>query len=95
MATETSSLFTKYDLTLDERRMASQLNDLQRMLIQTEIAIAAEEKVKLTFNPLNPQEFVQREAELQGRINFGTYLLTLNDQAIEEIRMLAEASRTE
>lgn len=71
MAQEIPSLFTKYQLTEEEVTAAIQFTAVQRMYIQNLVAEAAEEKVRLTFEPSN----MQREAELQGVILTLTNLL--------------------
>lgn len=70
--------FTSWEFTPIELKVASTFNDLQIKLIQTQIAAAAEEKIALTYDPLNPVVFAQREAELQGNINALEYLLALS-----------------
>lgn len=62
------TLFTRYDLSEDEELSAIQFTATQRMHMQNLIATAAEEKVRLTFDPEHPYPFIQREAELQGTI---------------------------
>lgn len=75
--------FATYHLSAEEIKTASAFNDFSRMLMQNEIARAAEEKVALKFDPSNPLEFCQREAELQGQIGILEYLLTLNSQQLD------------
>lgn len=62
------TLFTRYDLSEDEELSGIQFTDSQRMYMQNLIATAAEEKIRLTFDPEHPYLFIQREAELQGTI---------------------------
>lgn len=62
------TLFTRYDLTLEEELSGVQFTETQRMFMQNLLATAAEEKVRLKYDPQNPQTFLQREAELQGNI---------------------------
>ena len=70
--------FTTYTLSAEELEQASYFNDFQRMLMQNEIARAAEEKVALKFDPSNPLAFAQREAELQGQMEILEYILNLS-----------------
>lgn len=86
MAHEAQSLFTKYILTEEEELAAVQFTELQRQYMQTIIAEAAEEKVRLTFNPTAPTEFQQREAELQGRMLILLTLLSKESELIESIK---------
>jgi len=62
------TLFTRYDLSEAEELSGIQFTESQRMYIQNLIATAAEEKIRLTFDPEHPYPFIQREAELQGTI---------------------------
>jgi hypothetical protein len=55
------------------------------MYLQNIIADAAEEKVRLTFDPTNSHLFIQREAELQGTIRTLQQLLNAQDDYISSI----------
>lgn len=83
MQINTTSSFLSYQLTTEEVAQACKFTELQRALIQNEIAIAAEEKVNLKFDPTNPLEFAQCEAELTGKIGILKYLLDLNSNQQE------------
>jgi len=85
MAQETGSLFTKYILTDEEELAGIQFTTEQRMYIQNIIADAAEEKVRLTFDPTNSHLFIQREAELQGTIRTLSNLLQAQDEYIQQL----------
>ena len=85
MASLISNSFTSWNLTQEELRMGSIFTDLNLKLIQNEISIAAHEKLNLTFNPLNPNEFIQMEAELGGKIRALQYLLDLHNHAVQPI----------
>lgn len=75
MSQSAKTLFTRYNLTEEEELAAIQFTDTQRMYLQNIVADAAEEKVRLTFDPSNPNAFIQREAELQGTIRTLTSVL--------------------
>lgn len=77
MSTPIPTIFQKWDLSTEEQIQATQWTTLQKQFIQTEIAVAAEEKVSLKFDPQNPMLFAQQEAELHGKIGILTYLLEL------------------
>ena len=85
MASLVSISFTSWNLTQEELRMGSIFTDLNLKLIQNEISIAALEKLNLTFNPLNPNEFIQMEAELGGKIRALQYLLDLHHHAVQPL----------
>ena len=74
--------FTSYALTPEEFKEGSVLNHNQLMCIQNQIAQLAEQKLSLKYNPANPMEFLQMEAELQGGLNALRYLLTLSENAL-------------
>lgn len=92
MAQELPTLFTKFILTDEEELAGVTFSTEQRMYMQNIIAHAAEEKVRMTFDPANPSAFMQREAELQGTIltltdllnKSGEYLETLKDSSYKE-----------
>lgn len=87
MATEQPSLFTKYQFDTPEELISAYSFSLaSRQLIQNLICEAAEEKVKLTYDPAEPMKFVQREAELQGQIGILTMLLTGYNDNVELLK---------
>lgn len=59
---------TEYEFTPEELYAATRLSSLTVQLIQTLAARAAQQKIGLTFNPANPNEFIQAEACLTGQI---------------------------
>lgn len=87
---EDVSLFTRYTLTPEEELAGIQFTTSQRMYMQNLIANAAEEKVRMTFDPLNPHIFIQREAELQGTIRTLEGLLLKQQEFLDVLA--AEAS---
>lgn len=79
-----NNVFQKWIMTDQERIIGTILYTGQKQCIQNQIAMAAEEKVALTFDPANPLAFAQREAELQGTIKALQYLITLSNAAEQE-----------
>lgn len=77
MATQIPSTFTRYQLTPEEIQNGQALTTNNLYLIQNLICDAAEEKLALKFDPLNPMQFAQREAELQGQIGILKLLVEL------------------
>ena len=75
-----NSSFTSWSLTEQEEDQGSIFSSLQKALIQNQICAAAEEKISLTFDPTNPQKFLQSEAELQGRILALRFLLSNSEE---------------
>jgi hypothetical protein len=62
--------------------------------MQNIIAEAAEEKVRLTFDPLNPNAFIQREAELQGTILTLKAILARHDELLQAMSVQPSISNT-
>lgn len=83
MPTQIPNRFTSWKLSETERQLGFLYSDLQLCNIQNLILEAAEAKISLTLDPLNPFEFVQREAELQGQIGILEYLLEQHRLAVE------------
>lgn len=72
--------FTSYDLSVEEEAEAVNFTLTQVAYLQNLLAEAAIKKVNLTFDPSNPQVFLQREAELQGETGILRFLLSRRDQ---------------
>lgn len=77
MTPNLTSSFITYTLTPSQLAEGSKFTLDQKAVIQNLIGEAAEEKLMLTFDPQNPQAFIQREAELMGQIGILKYLLSL------------------
>lgn len=73
--TPVATSFTRFDLSQTEWEEGSRLSSLQLAVIQNLIAVSAEEKIRLRYDPQNPLLFAQQEAELQGKIGILTYLI--------------------
>lgn len=76
--------FTSYDLTPEEVQIGSIFTGLQKQVLQNYLATYAEERLQLDFDPLNPHNFAQQEAEKKGVIQFIQYILQMSDTAAEE-----------
>lgn len=75
MAKLNPNRFSSYTLSEAELKEGLTFNIYQLRVIQNMIAEAANEKISLVFDPTNPSEFIQREAELHGQINVLEYLI--------------------
>jgi hypothetical protein len=75
MATIKINQFTEWELTDEELPFAYKFNDLNIKALQNEIAIAAQAKIALVFDPNNPIAFAQAEAELAGKIGILQFLV--------------------
>lgn len=63
------SRFLHYLLSPDEARRGQQLNVEQVMVLKARQAVYAEEKINLFPEPGAIRKFIQREAELRGKID--------------------------
>ena len=72
------STFTRYSLTPEEQYSGQQLTSGNLQVIQNLICDAAEERLGIKFDPLNPLGFAQREAELQGQIGILKLLVEMS-----------------
>ena len=82
MATiSTDSSFITYNLTEDEALIGAVLTGLQRQVIQNRISAYAEEKLNLNYTPNDHQTFLQKEAELQGKLSVLRDLLDQSNSA--------------
>jgi hypothetical protein len=77
MAQILTTSFTSYSLTPAEYASGCLLTEANIMNMQNLICSAAEEKLGLTFDPTNPNPFIQREAELTGQIGILRMLIEL------------------
>ena len=77
--------FSSWELTPEEELQGSTLTTLQKQVIQNQIALLAQEKNMLVYDPSNPFEFVQQEADLKGQISSLQYLFILSDDAVEQL----------
>ena len=71
------SSFSRYSFTPEDQLTAQTLTTLNLQHLQNLICAAAEEKLALKFDPVNPLSYAQREAELQGQIGILKYLVEL------------------
>jgi hypothetical protein len=78
MAYQLITTFTRYSLTEEEATAGQQLTTQNIQVLQNLMCDAAEEKLALKFDPQNPMEFAQREAELQGQIGILKLLIELS-----------------
>lgn len=85
MATIDLTTLTRFNLTEEERISGSILTIQQQQVIQNQIAQVAEERLALSFDPLNPVKFAQQDAELKGQIGALKYLLAVSDESVKEV----------
>ena len=78
MSSVIPSTFTRYNLTEEEQRSGQTLTTTNHQVIQNLICDAAEERLGLKYDPLNPIAWAQREAELAGQIGILRMLVELS-----------------
>jgi hypothetical protein len=81
--------FTKHELSEGEYNSSVILSAMQKIGIQNLIADTAEEKINLAFDPNNPTNFAQQEADLAGKLTILRYILDLSEAA--ELATLEQA----
>lgn len=86
MAKQLPSSFSRYELSPSEQRESFLIPTLAVYMIQNLICDAAEEKLTLKYDPVNPLLFTQREAELQGQIGILKYILSSMEEVINQSR---------
>jgi hypothetical protein len=91
MAELKSNSFNSWNLTEDEHLQGSVLSLNQRQVIDNLVSIAAEEKLLLSFDPKNPELFMQQEASLKGQILILQYILAASEGAVEELKARPQA----
>ena len=91
MAELISNTFTSYNLTDEEILQGSLLTITQRQIIQTNISMAAEEKLALEFDVTEPNKYIQKEAGLAGQIAALKYILDQADAAVAELEYRANS----
>jgi len=77
--------FSTYNLSEKEALEGSILTDLQQKCLQNQLAIHAEEKLSLQYDPEKPMTFVQQEAYKKGAIDILRYLIDASDAANVEL----------
>lgn len=80
--------FSSFDLLEEEETQGSILTITQKQVIQNEIALMAEEKLNLVFDPEKPSLYTQEEAYKKGQLDALKHRLTCSDLAEERVREL-------
>lgn len=83
MSTIKVSRFTAFEFTPEEELQASTFTALQKQFIQTQIAVLANNKVEMKYDPEHPTEFLQQEAESHGAIQALEFLLITSIESEE------------
>lgn len=84
MSTQVPNKFTSYQLTAEEEKAGFILTQNNIQVFQNELALTAEAKITLTFDPANPSVFLQQEAYLRGKLEFIEWLFAMHKQFSDE-----------
>ena len=77
--------FQLWVLTEREALQGSILTSMQKQVIQNQIAFSAIHKINLSFDPLNPQAFIQEEALYKGKMQALEALLISSSEAEKQL----------
>lgn len=82
MATIQPTSLTRWELTPQEFRSGVSLSLSQKQVIQNDVADISEQLLSLSFNPSNPQQFLQDDSFLKGQLAFAKLLLARAEETI-------------
>lgn len=77
--------FQSWTLSPGEFLAGGLLTIAQKQCIQNQIASVATQKINLAFTPADPLSFAQQEAHLRGQLDALSYLLTLSEEAENQL----------
>lgn len=80
MAQLRPTLYTAWEFTEEEEKVAIVFPDLNYKYIQTELAKLASEKAALAYNPSAPNAFIMESEYLRGAMDHLGYLLAMSDE---------------
>ena len=83
MAVLHSGIFTSWDLTDEELIQGTILTLTQKQVMQNLLAIHAEEKLHIEFDPDNTLKFTQAEAYKRGQIDLLQYIIDASDAQVD------------
>ena len=87
MPTPTHTIFQRFKFESVEEELASLvLTYNQKCAIHSLIEESATERLALTLDPTNIYPFMQREAELQGKIGILSYLIEASASAEQQLK---------
>lgn len=86
MPTVLHNSFTSFSFTPEDEIQARILNPLQKMRIQTDLAVIAEQILELKFDSENPGTFVQDDSYLKGQMSVLKVMLLQSEEAEKAAR---------
>jgi hypothetical protein len=85
MATLLPNSFTSWEMTEEEVKVGSILTIAQAQVLQNQLALCAEEKLAIEFDPQNPAEYCKQEAYKRGQIDILRHILDTSEALQQEI----------
>lgn len=85
--------FTLYSFTSEEEIIANTFSEIQLARLRNELALVAQEKVNLKYDPEHPMQFLQQEAELQGKMGVLNYLIQAHEASVDDFMRLQLAAQ--
>lgn len=93
MATIKEQIYTAWEFTDDEEPLAKVFTDLQYKHIQTELAIVANQKALLAYDPTTPQAFTMESEYMRGQIDAFRLLLGMSDAKKTALQTFLETNQ--
>lgn len=90
MATIISSPFTRYNISYKEELAGKIFTLDQKIVIQNDLALVAEQILSLEYTPAQPLEFVKQDAYLKGQMSVYRVLLDASDECEKELVSLSQ-----
>lgn len=95
MATLRNTSLTAYDLTDEEQSSGSILNQVQKLVLQNEVARISETLLGLTLDTSKQLEFIQQQAYLKGQVDVLKWMLEVSDATERELQEMINAMNAE
>ena len=88
------SSFTFHNLSDTDKLNGAILTDLQKRVIDNEVATIAEQILLLKYDPNNQLRFVQDDSFLKGQLQAYQYLLLRSDDSQQALLKIAQQSQS-
>lgn len=79
MAKPVDTPFVAFDFTDEELAIAAVFTEFQEKYLKTELSAVATEKLALSYDPKNPEQFKFEHEYLRGKLEQMTYLLNRSE----------------
>lgn len=86
------STFTVWSLTEEEQLQGAILNQSQKQVLQNRLADIADQKLNLTFDPVNPTDFALQDSFLRGQMDIIRFFLLSSNESEEQLRFRTQQS---